>query len=138
MDKRMNIIPKTSTTKGADYKFTGDVYVDVILKGELPSHVRVNSVHFTPGARSAWHAHTMGQTLHVNEGIGVVQARGGEVLLIRAGDTVSTVAGEWHWHGAAKNHFMTHIAIWEAPEEGDEVEWGDHVTDEEYGMQPDN
>ena len=48
----------------------------------------------------------------------------------------SRTAGVWHWHGAAKDHFMTHLAVWEAPESGPETEWGDHVTDEEYGQQP--
>jgi quercetin dioxygenase-like cupin family protein len=132
----MNIIPAGGSTKGSEDMFTGDVYFDVIVKGEEPSRVRVNSVHFTPGARTAWHSHTVGQTLHVTEGIGLAQARGGEIIVIRPGDTVYIPAGEWHWHGASKDHFMTHLAIWEAPETGPESEWGDLVSDEEYGEQP--
>ena len=134
----MKILQPSGTTKGPENMFTGDVYFDVIAKGEEPSRVRVNSVHFTPGARTAWHKHAVGQTLHVTEGIGLVQAKGGEVTVIRPGDTIYTPADEWHWHGATPDHFMTHLAIWEAPapDTVPESEWGDLVTDEEYGKQP--
>ena len=132
----MEVIPAGGSTKGPESMFTGDVYFDVIIKGEEPSRVRVNSVHFTPGARTAWHSHAVGQTLHVTEGIGVVQSRGGEIVVMRPGDTVYTPPGEWHWHGAATGHFMTHLAIWEAPASGPESEWGDLVTDAEYQRQP--
>jgi quercetin dioxygenase-like cupin family protein len=131
----MNIIPASRSAKGSEDMFTGDVFFDVIVKGEEPSRVRVNSVHFTPGARTAWHSHAVGQTLHVTEGIGLAQARGGEVIVIRPGDTIYIPAEEWHWHGAAKDHFMTHLAIWEAPETGPESEWGDLVSDDEYDKQ---
>jgi quercetin dioxygenase-like cupin family protein len=96
--------------------------------------IRVNKVRFAPGARSAWHFHTMGQTLYITEGVGRVQSRGGEVIEVRAGDTVTTPPGEWHWHGATPEHFMVHLAMWEAPPSDamPEVEWGNHVTDQEY------
>jgi quercetin dioxygenase-like cupin family protein len=132
----MKIIPASGSTKGPADMFTGDVYVDVIVKGEEPSRVRVNSVHFTPGAHTAWHAHAVGQTLHVTEGIGVVQERDGGITVLRPGDTIYTAPGVWHWHGASKDHFMTHLAIWEAPESGAESKWGDLVSDEEYNKQP--
>ena len=74
-----------------------------------------------PGTR--WHSHAVGQTVHVTEGVGRIQARGGEVLEIRAGDTIYTPPGEWHWHGAAPDRFMTHLAIFEAPADGPETEW---------------
>ncbi|MFJ5804377.1 cupin domain-containing protein [Streptomyces decoyicus] len=85
-----------------------------------------------PCARTAWHTHAMGQTLHVTDGIGLVQSRGGEVVVMRPGDTVHTSPGEGHWHGAAPERFMTHLALSEAP--GDDIPettWGEHVTDEE-------
>jgi quercetin dioxygenase-like cupin family protein len=100
------------------------------------SRLRVNLVRFAPGARNAWHSHANGQTLHVTEGRGLAQARGGEVLEIRPGDTIYTPPGEWHWHGAAHDSFMSHLAIWEGlgeSQQGPETAWGDHVTDEEYG-----
>jgi quercetin dioxygenase-like cupin family protein len=114
--------------------FTGDVWFDVIAKGEEPSRMRVNMVRFAPGARTAWHCHAVGQTLHVTEGVGLVQSSGGDVVVMRPGDTVYTPPGEWHWHGAAPDHFMCHLAMWEGPAEGQgpESEWGEHVTDEQY------
>jgi len=94
--------------------------------------VRVSAVRFTPSARTAWHSHAVGQTLYVTEGRGLGQSRGGDVIELRPGDTIYTPPGEWHWHGAAPDHFMTHIAIWEAPAEGAESDWGEPVTDAEY------
>jgi len=98
----------------------------------------VNKVSFSPGARTAWHSHALGQTLYVTDGIGLVQTRGEAVARIRAGDIVRTPAEEEHWHGAAPDHFMTHLSITEGT--GDaakpEADWGPHVTDAEYGGQP--
>ena len=128
----MEIRPKPPTTKAPTETFTGDAWLDPIVRGEEPSRVRVSVVRFAPGARNAWHVHAVGQTVHITEGIGRMQARGGAVIQVRAGDTVHTPSGEWHWHGAAPDHFMTHLAIWEAPPEGAETDWGDHVSDAEY------
>ncbi|HXR72056.1 (R)-mandelonitrile lyase [Actinocrinis sp.] len=131
----MDVRDSQPTAKGPEQWFTGDVFFDVIARGEEPSRVRVNTVRFAPCARTAWHTHAVGQTLHVTEGIGLVQARGGKVIVMKPGDTVYTPPGEWHWHGAAPDRFMTHLAIWESPgpDAGDETTWGEHVTDEEYG-----
>jgi quercetin dioxygenase-like cupin family protein len=123
------------STRGSAEIFTGDVYFDVIAKGEEPSRLRVNHARFAPLARTAWHRHAVGQTLHVTEGVGLVQSRDGQVVVIRPGDTIYTPPGEWHLHGAAPDRFMSHLAMWEAPDPGANVaesEWGDHVTDEEY------
>jgi quercetin dioxygenase-like cupin family protein len=94
--------------------------------------LRAASVHFTPGARTAWHHHPNGQVLYVTEGIGRAQERGGEVIEIRAGDTVVIPAGAWHWHGASPDNFMTHIAMHEVGDDGKPAVWGEHVTDAEY------
>lgn len=125
----MEIRPKQPTTMGSPDIFTGDAWIDRITEGE---RFRVNWVRFAPGTRNAWHAHAMGQTLHVTDGIGRVQQRGHEMLEVRAGDTIYTPPGEWHWHGAAPDHFMTHLAIWEAPAEGEETQWGDKISDADY------
>ena len=106
--------------------------MDEIATPEPPSRVRMLSVHFTPGGRTAWHHHPFGQILHVTEGEGLVQRRGGGREPIRAGDTVQAEAGEWHWHGGAPDRFMTHLAIFEAPADGPETEWASKVTDAEY------
>ncbi len=133
----MEFTPKPPTSKAPADTFTGDAWVDMIVRGEAPSRVRAAIVRFAPGARNAWHVHALGQTVHVTEGVGLIQSRGGQVAEMRPGDTVVTPPGEWHWHGAAPDRFMTHLAIWEAPDDGGpETEWGDLVTDEEYGAAP--
>jgi quercetin dioxygenase-like cupin family protein len=130
----VELLPKQQSAKGPADWFTGDVWLDAIARGEEPSRVRVSAVRFTPSARTAWHAHAVGQTLYVTEGRGLAQSRGGEMIEIRPGDIIYTQADEWHWHGAAPDHFMTHLSITEAsPGNGrPELEWGEHVTDEEY------
>ncbi|HUG48020.1 MAG TPA: cupin domain-containing protein [Candidatus Limnocylindria bacterium] len=128
----MEIQPKPPTTKAPPETFTGDAWLDVIVRADPPSRMRVSVVRFAPGARNAWHAHALGQTLHVTEGIGRVQSRGGPVLKVSAGDTIRTPPGEWHWHGAAPDHFMTHLAMWEAPESGAETDWAEQVSQAEY------
>ena len=132
----MDIRRPASTIKGGADLFTGDAWYDVLARGEAPSRIRVSAVRFAPGARTAWHAHALGQTLHVVEGVGRVQARGGALLEMRAGDTVHTPPGEWHWHGAAPDRFMMHLAMWEAADEGPETDWADHVGDAEYLAPP--
>ena len=128
----MELKPKPPTTRGGADRFIGEVWLDIVATGEGPSPMRVSLVRFAPGSRNAWHVHALGQTLHVTEGVGRVQARGARIMEIRAGDTIHTSPGEWHWHGAAPDHFMTHLAMWEAPVEGAESEWGDQVSDAEY------
>jgi quercetin dioxygenase-like cupin family protein len=128
----LEITPKQPSTKGPAQRFTGDVWFDVIARGEQPARVRVNTVRFAPGARTAWHSHAVGQTLYVTEGLGLARSRGGEIIELRPGDSIWTPPGEWHWHGAAPDHVMTHLAIWEAPEQGAESDWGELVTDAEY------
>ena len=123
----MELLTKQATAKGPAQMFTGDVWLDVIARGEGESRVRVNMVRFTPGARTAWHSHSVGQTLHVVEGAGLVVTRG-KVIVMRPGDTVHTPPGEEHWHGGLPEHLMAHLAIWE----DDDATWGAHVTDEEY------
>jgi quercetin dioxygenase-like cupin family protein len=130
----MEKLTKQPSAKGPAEMFTGDVWFDVLAQGQEPSRLRVYLVRFAPGARTAWHSHAVGQTLHVTEGVGLVQSRGGEVIVMRPGDTVHTPPGEWHWHGAAPDHFMSHLAMWDGPGEGQgpESEWGEHVSDAEY------
>ena len=114
----MELVKPEASAKGTPDRFIGDVWVDRLGGAEPGEHLRVNVVRFAPGARNAWHAHTMGQTLHVTEGVGRVQAADQPVREIGAGDTIYTPPGEWHWHGAAPDRFMTHIAMWEAPSDG--------------------
>ena len=109
----MEIRPQQPTTQGPADWFTGQVWIDAIVRGEEPSRVRASAVRFTPSARTAWHSHAVGQPLCVTEGRGLVQSRGGDVVPIGPGDIVHTPGGEWHWHGAAPGHFMTHLSVTE-------------------------
>ena len=88
---------------------------------------------FEPAARTAWHTHPVGQTLHVLSGSGCIQKRGEPIQIIGPGDTVWIAPGEVHWHGARKSHTMVHLAIQEADEHGVDVSWQESVSDEEYG-----
>ena len=124
------------TSIGSDDWFSGTVYFDTITTPSASSRLRAVSVHFTPGARTAWHTHPNGQTLYVTEGVGLAQQRGGPVEVIRAGDCVFFAPGEDHWHGAAPSRFMTHIAMLEVDDAGSSATWGAQVTDEEYGAAP--
>ena len=129
----MDVLPKQPSAKGPAEMFTGDVYFDVIARGEEPSRLRVNAVHFTPCARTAWHTHAAGQTLHVTEGVGLVGTRDGEVLRIRAGDTVVCPPDEEHWHGAAADTVMSHLAMLEnLPGGQDPTTWLEPVPVELY------
>ena len=121
------------TAKGPADWFTGDVYIDTVAAPEASARAASSLVHFTPGARTAWHTHPYGQTIYVTEGVGRCQRQGGAVEEIRAGDRVYFEPGENHWHGAAPNRFMVHIAIQEVDESGSPVTWGEHVSDEQYG-----
>jgi quercetin dioxygenase-like cupin family protein len=123
----MEINKKQPTVKGPNEMFTGDVFIDRLANGGELSPVSVGSVHFTPGARSAWHSHRGGQTLYVTEGCGLVQSRGSEIIKINVGDVVVAGDGEEHWHGSDPDHFLTHISM----TIGDAT-WGPHVTDGEY------
>src|ERR671938_734204 len=125
-----------ATAAGASEWFTGTVYIDPVATPSGASRLAASSVHFTPGARTAWHTHPNGQTIYVTEGLGLCQRRGGEIEVIRPGDRVFFEPGEEHWHGAAPNRFMTHIAMQEADDSGSPVTWGEHVTDEEYAAAP--
>ena len=124
------------TGSGPSEWFTGDVYLDTVAAPSEGSRLSASSVHFTPGARTAWHTHPNGQTIYVLEGVGHAQRRGGPVEVIRPGDRAFFEPGEEHWHGAAATRFMTHIAIVQVDEAGTSATWGDHVTDEEYGAAP--
>ncbi len=124
--------PLASGMGPADY-FTGVVVVDSVRNPDEFSGIGCAHVRFTPGARTAWHKHPKGQTLYVTDGIGYVCQRGGMVREIRAGDVIFTDPGEEHWHGATRDHFMSHIAMHEADADGKTVVWLEHVTDAEYG-----
>ncbi|KNG92931.1 (R)-mandelonitrile lyase [Pseudaestuariivita atlantica] len=115
----------------AEY-FTGDVTLTPIIEAPLPAQLRALSVTFQPGARTAWHTHPRGQTIFVTAGEGRAQRRGGPVITLKPGDTVFFHPDEEHWHGAAPDAEMTHVAMQEADDSGTHVTWLDHVSDADY------
>jgi quercetin dioxygenase-like cupin family protein len=131
----MELQPVRPTVKTPAQSFTGDVYMTPIYNGQDPSRMTIALVRFTPGARTNWHSHAVGQTLHVTEGVGLVGTRDGSVLPIRAGDTVICPPAEEHWHGADASTFMSHLAMLEnLPDGGDPTTWLEPVTDEDYRL----
>ncbi|WP_326721804.1 MULTISPECIES: cupin domain-containing protein [unclassified Streptomyces] len=129
----MEILKPQPTTKAPADWFTGDVWFDVVYAGQEPSRMRVNMVRFSPCARTDWHSHVLGQTLHIVSGTALIGTRDGTVIEAHPGDTVHTPAGEEHWHGAAPDRFMEHLAMWEGLGDGSpETEWLEKVSDEVY------
>ena len=121
----------TPSTKGPSDWFTGQVRVDPLFAANEARRGAAASVTFEPGARTAWHTHPRGQTLIVTAGLGRAQREGGRYEEIRPGDVVWFEPGERHWHGAAPNSAMTHIAIQEH-EGGKVVDWMEPVSEEDY------
>ena len=111
--------------------FTGTVRIDPLFNPFDAERVQGAQVTFEPGARTAWHTHPLGQTLIVVSGLGRAQRDGGPVEEIRPGDIVWFAPGERHWHGAAPDVAMTHIALQEV-KDGKVVDWLEQVTDDEY------
>ena len=129
----MQIIKSNSrpTKKASSDYFTGAVWQDPIIEASEPARVRALKVAFEPGARTAWHTHPLGQTLHIISGTGLMGLRNETPQLIQAGDTVWIPPGEEHWHGASATNSMTHIAIQEALN-GSVADWLEMVSDEQY------
>jgi len=118
----------------AEY-FTGTVFQDPVNTAPAPARVSVARVTFTPGARTAWHTHPLGQTLYVLSGCGRAQTEGGPVREICAGDVVWIPPGEKHWHGAAPTTMMCHLAVQEQVD-GSAATWLEHVSDAQYEAAP--
>lgn len=124
------------SVQGPASDFTGTVHLDRLIAAPAPARVQAVRVTFAPGARTVWHTHPLGQTLHVLSGIGRVQSEGGAVQAIRPGDTVWIPPGEKHWHGAAPDSVMVHLAIQEADGNGVASVWLEPVSDADYATAP--
>ena len=121
-----------ASARGSAEYFTGKVRIDAPFKTDAPARASGATVTFEPGARTAWHTHPLGQTIIVTSGRGRAQHEGGPVEDIGPGDIVWFPPGEKHWHGAAPNTAMSHIALQEVLD-GKVVDWMEHVSDEQYG-----
>ena len=120
------------TKRGPTEYFTGEVWLDEIAGASTVSRTRALRVTFAPGARTAWHTHPHGQTLRILSGIGRVQIAGEPAVDVQPGDTIWFEPGERHWHGAAPNSIMVHLAIQQADDTGSTATWLEHVSDEDY------
>lgn len=121
------------TKRAPDAMFTGDVFQDEVLVGQAPSRMRATNVTFSPGARTAWHRHPVGQTLWAVAGVGRVQVEGEAVQELRPGDTAIIPPNARHWHGAAPDRIFTHLAMSETDDKGGGTEWFEKVADADYG-----
>jgi len=129
----MDIHPAASrpTKTGPESSFTGQVLMDPVIDAPEPARLMAVRVSFAPGARTHWHHHPLGQTLHVLTGVGRIQEEGGPVRVISAGDTVWIPPGISHWHGAGPDTAMTHLAMQER-ENGSTTHWGAPVAQADY------
>jgi quercetin dioxygenase-like cupin family protein len=126
----MQLIPVSATGKGPADRFTGDVYVTPVSAPTDPAYLSAGVVHFMPGARTNWHVHPKGQTLHVLEGIALVGTRDGSVVAARAGETVSCDPAVEHWHGATADTLAVHVALVVASADHDGTDWLEPVADD--------
>jgi quercetin dioxygenase-like cupin family protein len=121
-----------NTRRGAAETFTGIVFQDPVITAEAPSRLGGSVVTFTPGARTAWHSHPVGQTLFCLSGVGRICFKGEKPQVLNPGDTVNIPPDTMHWHGASPDRLFSHLALSEAGEQGQGTAWGTHVTDSEY------
>ena len=129
----MEIFKRPPTAKGPAATFTGDVWVDGIYAGPSREQARLAVVRFAPRARSYWHSHRLGQTLHILGGVALLGSRDGTVIEAHPGDTVCTAPGEEHWHGAAPGRFMAHLVLMEGDDsDAPQTIWGGEVADADY------
>ncbi len=121
-----------ATKQAPAANFTGTVYSDEIVVGTTPSRMRASVVSFTPGARTAWHTHPVGQTLYCLSGVGRICFKGEKPQALNPGDTVMIPPGVVHWHGAAPDRLFAHLAMSENSDTGAGTSWGEHVSDADY------
>ena len=105
-----------------DPRFTG------VSTGMERDDLSVSRRHFEAGARSAWHHHSRGQVLFVEEGRGRTQKAGQPLHELAPGETDYTGPDVIHWHGASGAHDFVQIAIGF----GGEITWLEKVTDAQY------
>ena len=133
----MQIDDRPATTKNPPERFTGDVWLDPIAHPRTDGQrMVVAKVRFAPGARTAWHSHGRGQTLHITQGVAWIQSRGQEKVIAYPGQTVYCPPDEQHWHGAAPDAFMEHLAMLDnADDQASTTTWLEHVTEVDYQAQ---
>ena len=124
------------TGLGRADSFVGTVLQDPVIAPEAPSRLRASKVTFTPGGRTNWHTHAVGQILHVLSGVGRYQIEGEALYEIRPGDTVVIPPEVKHWHGSSPGQMMCHLAMSESDDQGRGTEWLEPVSDADYNAEP--
>lgn len=135
MGKIIRATERATKTQPAS-SFVGTVYADEVMVGEAPSRMRGARITFTPGARTNWHTHPVGQTLYCLSGIGRYQLEGSPVEELRPGDTVIIPPGAKHWHGSAPGYLFSHLALSEVSDSGEGTKWLEAVSDADYNAKP--
>lgn len=125
-----------ATKQQPNTNFTGTVYADEVVVGETPSRMRATRVSFTPGARTFWHTHPVGQVLYCLSGAGRYQEVGGPVTELLPGDTVVIAPNVKHWHGSAPGHLFAHLAMSEVTDKGEGTVWLEAVSEADYTRKP--
>ncbi len=130
----MHIETHAKTVSPPPEQFQGSVWLDLIAyPRDAAQTMVVAKVHFAPRARTAWHSHVRGQTLHITHGVAWIGVRGGERVEAHAGQTIYCPPGEIHWHGASPDSFMEHLGMVDnADDPTQTTTWLEHVTDEDY------
>lgn len=111
--------------------FTGNAFLTPLLSKDKNNDYSIGSVHFEKGARTNWHTHPKGQVLIVTNGQGFYQEKGKLAQSIKKGDVINIPEDVEHWHGAAAENEMTHIAISNYKNDV-QVIWLQAVNDDEY------
>ncbi|WP_313346031.1 cupin domain-containing protein [Stenotrophomonas sp.] len=130
-EQRITVAGDQASMNGPAEFFTGSVRIDPVWPADAGITASGGLVTFEPGARSAWHTHPAGQRLVITSGVGRVQEWGKPIQVIRPGDVVWCPPGVKHWHGAAPDTAMTHLAV-TGVREGQNVNWLEKVTDAQY------
>ena len=125
-----------ATKVAVAHSCTGQVWQDEIIVETPPSRMRATNVWFGPGARTAWHAHPVGQTLYCVSGVGRVQFEGEQVQELHPGNTALIPPDARHWHGAAPDRIFVHLAMSECGDKGEGTTWFEQVSDDDYGKSP--
>ena len=124
----------STSRPGPEEWFTGETWMEELGTLPTPTPTRILRVTFSPGARTAWHTHPLGQVLHILDGVARIGREGEPVREAHPGDSVEILPNERHWHGAGPGHLMTHLAVYAFdPEVGADAVWEEHVSDESYG-----
>ncbi len=125
-----------ATKKAPASNFVGTVLQDEVVQGTAPSRLRASVVSFTPGGRTNWHTHPVGQTLYCLSGVGRIQKEGEQVQELHPGDTVVIPPDVRHWHGSAPDRLFSHLAISENTADGGSTQWFEAVSDADYTATP--